>query len=174
MVINFNAGPEPMIPAPSLAAIVAETLDQDVPQPEAPSWDEPAAGYLEQDAMRFFYRWGGHLSATLIRVRSRFDGDLDQYLLYLVFLLAEISEQLPRGPRPPQTFRRRRGLNALSMADITQIPRETTRRKLLALVERGYLVREDDGLFTLGGAYDVDQFFTDLKPLFWDAVRLER
>ena len=31
-----------------------------------------------------------------------------------------------------------------------------------------------DGLFTLGEAYDVDQFFTDLKPLFWDAVRLER
>ena len=29
-------------------------------------------------------------------------------------------------------------------------------------------------VFTLGGAYDVDQFFTDLKPLFWDAVRLER
>jgi len=174
MIINFNAGPEPMTPAPSLAAIVAETLGQDVPQPEAPSWDEPAAGYLEQDAMRFFYRWGGHLSATLIRVRSRFDGDLDQYLLYLIFRLPEISESMPAGPRPPRTFRRRRGRNALSLADITQIPRETTRRKLLALVERGYLVREPDGLFTLGEAYDVDQFFTDLKPLFWDAVRLER
>ena len=124
--------------------------------------------------MRFFYRWGGHLSATLIRVRSRFDGDLDQYLLYLVFLLAEISESIPRGPRPPATFARRRGLNALSLADITQIPRETTRRKLLALVERGFLVREEDGLFTLGDAGDIDHFFADLKPLFWDAMRLER
>ena len=84
------------------------------------------------------------------------------------------TRQVEQRPRPPQTFRRRRGLNALSLADITQIPRETTRRKLLALVERGYLVREPDGLFTLGEAYDVDQFFTDLKPLFWDAVRLER
>jgi hypothetical protein len=141
---------------------------------EATSWAEPEAGYLEQDAMRFLYRWGGHLSATLVRIRSRFDGDLDQYLLYLVFILAELSEAMPRGPRPPPTFRRRRGLNALSLADITQIPRETTRRKLLALVERGYLVREDDGLFVLGEAYDVDQFFGDLKPLFWDAVRVER
>ena len=40
-------------------------------------------------------------------------------------------------------------------------------------MDRGLLVRQDDGLFTLGEGYDVDQFFTDLKPLFWDAVRLE-
>ena len=162
-----------MKPALSIAASKASVDAPPDQKPETATWAEPTPGYLEQDAMRFFYRWGGHLSATLIRVRSRFDGDLDQYLLYLVFLLAEISESLPRGPRPPQTFRRRRGLNALSLADITQIPRETTRRKLLALVERGLLVRQDDGLFTLGEGYDVDQFFTDLKPLFWDAVRLE-
>ncbi len=161
-----------MIAATSLAAAVAE-LSPDEADLATDGWTGPSDGYLEQDAMRFFYRWGGHLSATLVKVRTRFDGDLDQYLLYLVFLLAEISEKLPRGPRPPQTFRRRRGLNALSLADITQIPRETTRRKLLALVERGYLVREDDGLFTLGEAYDANQFFTDLKPLFWDAVKME-
>ena len=166
-----------MNPAPSLKAVASlapEPRAEEGVVSETASWAEPRPGYLEQDAMRFFYRWGGHLSATLIKIRSRFDGDLDQYLLYLVFLLAEMSESLPRGPRPPPTFRRRRGLNALSLADITQIPRETTRRKLLALVERGLLVREPDGLFTLGEGYDVDQFFTDLKPLFWDAVRTER
>ena len=162
-----------MKPALSIAASKPSIDALPDQEPEAATWAEPTAGYLEQDAMRFFYRWGGHLSATLIRVRSRFDGDLDQYLLYLVFLLAEISESLPRGPRPPQTFRRRRGLNALSLSDITQIPRETARRKLLALVDRGLLNREEDGLFTLGEGYDVDQFFTDLKPLFWDAVRLK-
>lgn len=145
-------------------------LADDAP-PEIESWTAPTEGYLQQDVMRFFYRWGGHLSSTLITVRSRFDGDLDQYLLYLVFLLAEISESVPRGPA---TLHRRRGLNALSLAEITQIPRETTRRKLLNLVERGYLVREPDGLFTLGQAYDIDQFFGDLKPLFWDAVQVER
>lgn len=165
-----------MSQALSIAAV--EALSAELPTErsdgETANWAEPASGYLEQDAMRFFYRWGGHLSASLIKIRSRFDGDLDQYLLYLVFLLAEMSESLPRGPRPPPTFRRRRGLNALSLADITQIPRETTRRKLLALVERGLLVREPDGLFTLGEGYDIDQFFTDLKPLFWDAVRTER
>lgn len=130
---------------------------------------EPAEGPLEQNAMRLFYRWGNELASTLVRLRESFDGDLDQCLLYLVFMLAEISETLPRGPRPPRTFRRHRGLNALSLSDITQIPRETTRRKLLALVERGYLVRQADGLYALGEAYDAEEFFTDLKPLFWDS-----
>lgn len=133
---------------------------------------EPVPGYLDQDAMRFFYRWGGHLSAALIRIRARFDGDLDQYLLYLVFLLTELSQTISAGG-PEQHFARR-GLNALSLSDITQIPRETARRKLLTLAERGYLRRSGDGLFTLGDLYGLDEFFADLKPLFWDAVRLER
>jgi len=132
---------------------------------------EPVAGYLNQDALRFFYRWGGHLSATLIRIRSRFEGDLDQYLLYLVFLLTELSQTISAGG-PEHSFARR-GLNALSLSDITQIPRETARRKLLALADRGYLHRSDDGLFSLGDLYGLDEFFADLKPLFWDAVRLE-
>ncbi len=47
-------------------------------------------------------------------------------------------------------------------------------RKLLALVERGYLVREGDGLFTLGEAYDASQFFDDLKPLLGETVQAEK
>jgi len=133
--------------------------------------EEPAPGYLDQDVSRFFYRWGGHLSATLVRIRSRFDGDLDQYLLYLIFLLSELSQSIAAGGQD-RTFIRRRGLNALSLSDITQIPRETARRKLLALAERGYLVRDEDGLFMLGDLYGLDEFFADLKPLFWDAVKV--
>lgn len=138
---------------------------------EPASWDEPYSGYLDQDVSRFFYRFGGHLSATLIRVRGRFDGDLDQYLLYLIFLLSELSDSMAGAASGPRTFVRRRGLNALSLSDITQIPRETARRKLLALADQGYLVRDDDGLFMLGDRYGLDQFFADLRPLFWDAVR---
>ncbi len=119
--------------------------------------------------MRFFYRWGGHLSSTLIRIRARFDGDLDQYVLYLTFLLSELAETMNAAPgtaRPP------RGLNALSVSEITGIPRESARRKLLLLAANGYLRRDPDGLFTLGDRYGLDAFFSELKPLFWDAVRL--
>jgi hypothetical protein len=136
---------------------------------------EPSPGYLDQEVSKFFYRWGGLLSATLIRIRGRFHGDLDQYLIYLVFLLTELAqtvaaqEAAARGarPRPPS----RRGLNALSIADITCIPRETARRKLHALHASDYLVRDNEGLFYLGDRYGLDAFFHDLKPLFWDGVR---
>lgn len=149
-------------------------LTADVPASEA-AWREPAPGYLDQDASRFFYRWGGLLSQTLIRIRSRFDCDLDQYLLYLIFLLAELSQVVSRteaeargGRISPWT---RRGMNALSLADITRIPRETARRKLQLLVAGGYLLRGEDGLYYLGEEYGMDAFFADLAPLFWDGVK---
>lgn len=154
--------------APSLKVVASSKPRGEQPLAEA------SIGPLDVETMRSYYRWGGHLSTALVRIRSKFDGDLDQCLLYLIFLLAELSEAMPRGPRPPQTFRRRRGLNALSLAEITQIPRETARRKLLALVERGYLAREGDGLFTLGEAYDASQFFDDLKPLLGDTAQAEK
>jgi hypothetical protein len=149
-------------------------------EPEMPAGQlggEPAPGYLDQDVTRFFYRWGGLLSSTLIRIRGRFQGDLDQYLIYLVFLLTELDQLVAareaeaRGlhPRPIS----RRGLNALSIADITRIPRETARRKLHALNASGYLVRDGEGLFYLGDRYGLDQFFHDLRPLFWDGVRVQ-
>ncbi|MFA5600743.1 MAG: hypothetical protein WDA06_09130 [Phenylobacterium sp.] len=116
-------------------------------------------------AARFLYRWAGQFSAALVRIRSRFDGDLDQYLLYLVFVLQEISTASGNG--------RRRGLNALSLSEITQIPRETARRKLLTLAQAGYLRRDEEGLYYLGDAYGVDEVFDELKPL-WDIVRQER
>lgn len=136
---------------------------------------EPSPGYLDQDVSRFFYRWGGHLSTTLVRIRARFDGDLDQYLLYLVFILADLGQQMGRERSfAPQDEPLHRGLNALSLSEITLIPRETARRKLLALADQGYLNRDAEGLFTLSDRYQMDEFFSDLRPLFWDAVRVER
>lgn len=144
--------------------------DSDEDRVEKPTFSE----FLDQDASRFFYRWGGELSSILIRIRARFDGDLDQYLLYLVFLLGELAqrvagaEAVARGEqaRPCE----RKGMNALSLSDITLIPRETARRKLQQLVADGYLRREGEGLYFLGDRYGLDAFFWDLKPLFWDSL----
>lgn len=139
------------------------------PSVEPLSWAEPSAGYLDQNALRFFYRWGGHFSDALVRIRARFDGDLDQYVLYLTFLLSELADTIDNGGAPVVA---RRGLNALSLSEITGIPRESARRKLLILAANGYLNREEDGLFKLGERYGLDAFFSELRPLFWDAVRM--
>ncbi len=142
--------------------------------PEGRRTEPTFSEFLDQDATRFFYRWGGELSSILIRVRARFDGDLDQYLLYLIFLLGDLaqvvaaSEAEARGERPRE--RRRKGMNALSLSDITLIPRETARRKLQQLVADGYLRREGEGLYFLADRYGLDAFFWDLKPLFWESL----
>lgn len=133
---------------------------------EERSWSGTGTGALDEDSAKFLYRWGGQLSAALVRVRSRFDGDLDQYLLFLVFVLAELSQSMATG-----SSRQRRGLNALSLSEITQIPRETARRKLRTLADHGYLERDAEGLYVLGDRYGVDQFFSELQPLFQDASR---
>jgi hypothetical protein len=129
--------------------------------------------YLDQNVSGFFYRWGGLLSSTLIRIRNRFRGDLDQYLIYLVFLLNDLSREISSRGVPAGRKPEARGLNALSIADITGIPRETARRKLQMLVAEGYVERACDGLYYLGDRYGLDQFFFDLSPLFCDGVKLE-
>ena len=131
--------------------------------------------YLGRDVSRFFYRWGGSLSAVLARIRARYEGDLDQFALHLVVVLAELAAvnaaAEARAKGAERVVVRRRGVNSQSLAEISRIPRETVRRKLAAMAERGLVAREEDGLWYPGPASDVDQFFYTLSPLFWDGVR---
>jgi hypothetical protein len=116
------------------------------------------AGLTLEEARRF-YRWSHRLTSTLVRLRDVFDGDLDRYLLHSVFVQAEMQRSLaPRGNA--------RGLNALSLSDITRIPRETTRRKLKLLAESGFLRQGPDGLHYLADRYPQARFLDDLAPLF--------
>lgn len=144
------------------------------PAPPAPT-DRWVTDFLGQDVSRFFYRWGGSFSAVLVRMRGRYDGDLDQFLIHLVFMLTDLASANAvaeaRAKGAGTVIQRRRGLNVLSLADITRIPRESVRRKLATLVDRSLVVREPDGLYYPGPASDIDGFFYALSPLFWDGVR---
>lgn len=109
------------------------------------------------------YRWGQLLSSTLVRLRSKFDGDFDQYLILMVFVLTDLYRTSASRTRiAPKAH----GINALSLADLTEIPRETVRRKLRALTDCGYIVRGQDHLYYLSNRYEPDEFLLDLMPLF--------
>lgn len=143
----------------------------------APATAPAIPGSSGPDAAKAFYKWARRFSSTLITQRGRFGGDCDQYLIYLVFLLTELSWSLAEADaadRGRQLWNAgARGLNALSVSEITGIPRETTRRKLQALAAAGRLRRGMDSLHYLSGHYSRDELFIDLGPLFSEAVRLE-
>ena len=120
---------------------------------------------------KVFYRWGWLLSATLIRLRSRFNGDFDQYLIYLVFILNYLSYRPQLGAINAQAvtkISKEVGLNTLSISDITEIPRETARRKLRLRVAAGYLRRRSNQLYYLDDQHDPNEFLLELAPLFND------
>ena len=107
------------------------------------------------------YRSLSRLSSELIRSRQRFGGDLDRLMILMVFTLSRLEAM--QRERMGQGRRRVEGLNALSIADITGLPRETARRKLMGLVEEGRLLRGSDGLYSCCG--DISALLSDVEPL---------
>ena len=75
------------------------------------------------------YRWCQRWTEVLARLRHDFNGDLDQYLLFLVFKQDEMATTLStfgNGAGHAASFDRElRGMNAMSVAEICGIPRET-------------------------------------------------
>ena len=78
------------------------------------------------------YRWTAALADTLVDRRRRLDGDLDQYLLYMTVVQAEVERSF--SPDRGQA-----GLNALSLAEICGLARETARTKLRRMTGAGLL-----------------------------------
>jgi CRP-like cAMP-binding protein len=105
------------------------------------------------------YRWTAALADILTGLRRRFEGDLDQYLLFMVFVQAEMEQSMSarRGPAV--------GLNALSVAAACGIPRETARTKLHRLTAAGWLRSDADGLHYLSSKSDGAAEYRGLNPL---------
>jgi len=146
--------------SPAAGAKAPESLAE----AEARAWPQSAA-----DA-RLFYRWCQQWTATLTHIRGVFDGDLDLYLIFVVFAQSEMARSLAsmelasRGLNPQETGPK--GMNALSLAEICFIPRETTRRKLKTLVDRDFLRMGPDGLYYLAQRYSFADMAEDLASLY--------
>ena len=107
------------------------------------------------------------LISLLSRLRASFDGDLDSALILAVVG----SAVLPRHKLPPNlTYEEflkgesRRELttplNTHSIAQITGIPRETVRRKLSIMEDKGWAERNAQGHWAIG-----DAARRDLEPM---------
>lgn len=89
-------------------------------------------------------------SKLLIRLRSELGNDLDKVLILAVIAerhyAAIEARNDPEAPAAdPVAAGGRCGINALSVALYAGIPRETARRKIAALVERGWVACDASG-----------------------------
>lgn len=101
-----------------------------------------AASFVEAQ-----YAWTSMLLDHLALSRQRV-GDLDSTLILGVIGLSTLSafRRDPKAANPGQAGGR---INAQSLAEITGIPRETVRRKLLALAGRGLVAQQPGGAWGL-------------------------
>lgn len=89
-------------------------------------------------------------SELLIRLRSELGNDLDKVLILAVIAERHYAAiEALKGPDAPAVdpaaARERCGINALSVALYAGIPRETVRRKITALVEKGWVACDPSG-----------------------------
>jgi DNA-binding MarR family transcriptional regulator len=87
----------------------------------------------------------------LIECRRHFDGDMDQMLILSIIGERTFTPERARGLSYDDFLQGRRSpglrrrINTQSIADCTGIPRETVRRKLRVLIDRGWVRRLEDG-----------------------------
>jgi hypothetical protein len=89
---------------------------------------------VQHHAIEFFV-------AQLIDFRKVFDGDLDEMLIFLLLARYHLREEVIHTPSDVEYFPVH-SLSLTRLSEITEIPRETVRRKLLAMEKRG-LVQKD-------------------------------
>jgi hypothetical protein len=99
--------------------------------------------------------WPAHMEGfvrLMLILRRTFDGDLDQMLILAVIGERKLARRASRAEpsydrlgyselRDPSSV----AINPHSLADYTGIPRETVRRKVVALMARGWVARDASG-----------------------------
>jgi hypothetical protein len=105
----------------------------------------------------------------LSRIYAAFDGDMLSALVMGEIAHRNVESWLAKhenpeaplyDPIPERRERLLRPCNALSIADACGLPRETVRRKVVHLIERGFIYRSPEGYLFL--ALDVGDHFEDM------------
>ncbi len=92
------------------------------------------------------------LIAHLVDAAGAFDGDYQEMLVLAVIgqaRLGAVRTASSPGSTLPDIEAAKESTNASRIADITNIPRQTVRRKLASLEARGWIERDDAGAYRL-------------------------
>jgi hypothetical protein len=110
------------------------------------------------------YHFVQFFSEHLVDCYRVFGGDFDQVILLAVmgqrYIEAARDARAIPGRGPDMAW-----ISALRLADVTGLPRETVRRKLKLLAQRGWVVCEKGKGWTLAGDFPAASARDDLKDL---------
>lgn len=102
--------------------------------------------------MDYQYRFVEFFVEHLEDVSRAFRGDLQQMMVLAIIgqvKLRVVRDAILAGEDPASLPPERCGIGASRIADVTAIPRQTVRRKLELLEQRGWIQRLDDSTWTL-------------------------
>jgi DNA-binding MarR family transcriptional regulator len=105
-----------------------------------------------QNYMDYQYRFVEFFVEHLEDVSRAFRGDLQQMMVLAIIgqvKLRVVRDAILAGEDPAMIPPERCGIGASRIADVTAIPRQTVRRKLELLEQRGWIERLDDSTWTL-------------------------
>ena len=114
----------------------------------------------------------GSLTQFLIECRRHFDGDLDMMLVLAVIGDRTFSQRRADPTLDFETFQSSpaqtpaEDINLRSIADFSGIPRETVRRKVGQLADKGWIERKGDGFIV--ATMKAKQ---DLEPLTLTSIK---
>jgi hypothetical protein len=121
-----------------------------------PESGPPDEAWVTQRLNRLWPAHNAGFVELLIVLRRQFEGDLDAALILTVLSVGARSEDWAGILRVGEGDTAMTPTNTQSIAEITGIPRESVRRKLKALAERGWISRDASGRWQPTRASAVD------------------
>lgn len=118
---------------------------------EASARADALAEAFRHDYRKYQYRFVEFFAEHLAALSRSFDGDLQAAMVLAIvgqMRLRALREALARGETPGPLLQGD-GTTASRISDVTGIPRETVRRKLQTLQAKGWIARDDAGLWRI-------------------------
>lgn len=122
------------------------------PKSKASRRADEALAAFEADYMAYQYRWVEFFIEHFADLSRIFRGDLQSMMVLALVgqvYLRSVRAAVRAGTNPTAIPAERLSISASRIADVTGIPRETVRRRLIALERKGWLVRSGEAAWRL-------------------------